>query len=190
MEFEKSVTFKLPRIGADEGALRSIETVLSQSGTCVYRYYQDVFDSLDGLLADRKLPLDRIELDAPAATVCIEGSGVTIHHLPDAHDIVRELQATVLKHEITLLARAADLYRLMLMFVFFSAWARDDYTAMMIAFVVGALLEHAANPLIVKKPLVKLPLGMQIDQRIWLVGGLVALVLLTLVKGRLFGEDR
>lgn len=101
MEFEKSKSFKLPRIGANAEALRTIETVLAQSGPRVYRYYQDAFDSLDALLADRELPLDRIDLDAPAATVCIERSGVTVHHRPEAHDTVRELQDAILKYEIT-----------------------------------------------------------------------------------------
>ena len=53
---------------------------------------------------------------------------------------------------------------------------------MMITFVIGVLLEHTANTLIVKKPLVKLPFGMQIDQRIWSGGSMVALVLVMLVK--------
>jgi hypothetical protein len=182
MEFEKSKRFKLPRIGVNAEALRAIETVLAESGPCVYRYYQDAFDSLDALLADRELPLDRVDLNAPAATVCIERSGVTVHHLPEAHDTVRELQAAILKHEILPLARVADLCRLMLMVVFFGAWLRDGYAFMMITFVIGVLLEHAANTLIVKKPLVKLPFGMQIDQRIWWVGGMVALVLVTLAR--------
>lgn len=182
MEFEKSKSFKLPRIGANEDALRAIETVLAQSGPCVYRYYQDTFDSLDALLAGRELPLDRIDLDAPAATVCIERSGVTVHHLPEAHDTVRELQDAILKYEITPLARAADLYRLVLMVVFLGAYLRDAYSFMMVTVVVGALLEHTANTLIVKKPLVKLPFGMQINQRIWLVGGMVTLVVVMLAR--------
>ena len=118
MEFEKSKSFKLPRIGVNAEALRAIETVLTQSGPCVHRYYQDTFDSLDALLASRKLPLDRIDMDAPVATVCIERSGVTVQHLPEAHDTVGELQAAILKYEITPLARVADLCRLMLMVVF------------------------------------------------------------------------
>ena len=182
MEFEKSKSFKLPRIGVNAEALRAIENVLAESGPCVYRYYQDTFDSLDALLAGRELPLDRIELDAPAATVCIERAGVTVHHLPEAHEAVRELQAAILKHEITPLARAADLYRLVLMVVFLGAYLRDAYSFMMVTGVVGALLEHTANTLIVKKPLVKLPFGMQIDQRIWLVGGMVTLVLVMLAR--------
>ncbi len=182
MEFEKSKSFKLPRIGVNEEALRAIETVLAQSGPCVYRYYQDAFDSLDALLAGRDLPLERIELDAPAATVCIERSGLTVHHRPEAHDIVRELQAAILKYEITPLARLADLCRLMLMVVFFGAWLGNGFAFMMITFVVGVLLEHTANTLIVKEPLVKLPFGMQIDQRIWWVGSMVALVLVMLAR--------
>lgn len=182
MEFEKSKSFKLPRIGANTEALRAIETILAQTGPCVYRYYQDTFDSLDALLAGRELPLDRIDLDSPAATVCIERSGVTVHHRPAAHDIVRELQAAILKHEITPLARLVDLCRLMLMVVFLGAWLRDGYSLMMITFVVGMLLEHAANSLIVKELLVKLPFGMRIDQRIWLVGSMVAFVLVTVAR--------
>lgn len=182
MEFEKSKSFKLPRIGANAEALRAIETVLAQSGPCVYRYFQDAFDSLDALLAGRDLPLERIDLDSPAATVCIERSGLTVHHRPEAHDIVRELQAAILKYEITPLARLADLCRLMLMVVFFGAWLGNGFAFMMITFVVGVLLEHTANTLIVKEPLVKLPFGMQIDQRIWWVGSMVALVLVMLVK--------
>jgi hypothetical protein len=182
MEFEKSKSFKLPRIGANAEALRAIETVLAKSGPCVYRYYQDAFDSLDALLAGRDLPLERIDLDSPAATVCIERSGVTVHHRPEAHDIVRELQAAILRQEITPLARAADLYRLMLMVVFLGAYLRDAYSLMMVTGVVGALLEHTANTLIVKKPLVKLPFGMQIDQRIWWVGGMGTLVLVMLAR--------
>lgn len=182
MEFEKSKRFRLPRIGVNAKALRTIETELAKSGPCVYRYYQDAFDSLDALLANRELPLDRIELDAPAATVCIERSGITVHHRTETHDIVRELQAAILKYEITPLARVADLCRLMLMVVFFGAWLGDGFAVMMITFVVGVLLEHTANTLIVKDPLVKLPFGMQIDQRIWWVGSMVALVLVMLVK--------
>lgn len=182
MEFEKSSMFKLPRIGVNAEALRSIEAVLAKSGPCIYRYYQDAFESLDALLAGRALPLDRIDLDAPGATVCVERSGVTVHHLPEAHDIVRELKAAILKHEILPLARVADLCRLMLVVVFSGAWIRDGFAFMMITFVVGVLLEHSANTLIVKEPLVKLPFGMQIDQRIWWVVGMVALVLVMLAK--------
>lgn len=189
MEFEKSSMFKLPRIGADAEALRSIETVLAKSGPCVYRYYQDAFDSLDALLAGRELPLDRIDLDAPAATVCIERSGVTVHHLPEAQDTVRELQAVMLKHEITPLARMADLCRLMLIVVFSGAWIRDGFAFMMITFVVGMLLEHTAKTLIVKEPLVKLPFGMQIDQRIWWVVVMVALVLVMVAKSLAIAYD-
>jgi hypothetical protein len=182
MEFEKSKNFKLPRIGVDAEALRAIETVLAESGPCVYRYYQEIFDSLDALLAARELPLHRIELDAPAATVSIERAGVTVHHLPEAHDTVRELQAAILKHEILPLARVADLCRLTLIVAFLGAFFRDDDALVFVTFVVGALLEHVASPLIVRKPLVKLPLGMQVDQRIWLVGGVMALVLVTMYK--------
>ena len=95
---------------------------------------------------------------------------------------MRELQAALLKYEITPLARVADLCRLMLVVVFFGAWLRDGFAFMMITFVVGALLEHTADSLIVKEPLLKLPFGMQIDQRIWWVVGMVALVLVMLVK--------
>ena len=182
MEFEESSFFKRPRIGVNAEALRSIEAVLAKSGPCVYRYYQDAFDSLDALLAGRELPLDRIELDAPAATVCIERSDITVHHLPEAHDIVRELHAAILKHEISPLARLADLCRLMLMAVFFWAWLGNGFAFMMITFVVGMLLEHNVNSLVVKEPLVKLPFGMQIDQRISWVGSMFALVLVILVK--------
>lgn len=68
------------------------------------------------------------------------------------------------------------------MVVFLGAYLRDAYSLMMVTGVVGALLEHTANTLIVKNPLVKLPFGMQIDQRIWWVGGMVALVLVTLAR--------
>ncbi len=183
MEFEKSSMFKLPRIGADAEALRSIETVLAKSGPCVYRYYQDSFDSLEALLAGRELPLDRIDLDAPAATVCIERSGVTVHHLPEAHDTVRELQAVMLKHEITHLARVANFYALVLVVLFLGAWLRDSYSFLVLIWIVAALLHHVASPLEVKNPLMKLPIGMQIDQRIWLVAGVVAILLATWAKG-------
>ncbi len=182
MEFEKSKSFKLPRIGANAEALRAIETVLAPPGPYVYRYYQDTFDSLDALLADRELPLDRIELDAPAATVCIERSGVTVHHLPEARDTVRELQAAILKYEITPLARAANFYQMLLFVVLVAAWIRDTYDILVITLVVSALVHHGATPLEVKRPIMKLPFGMQIDQRIWLVAGLVVMALATLAK--------
>jgi hypothetical protein len=182
MEFEKSSTFKLPRIGVNAEALRAIETVLTESGTCVYRYYQDACDSLDALLARRGLPLDRIDLDAPAATVCIDRSGVTVHHLPEAHDIVRELQAAILKHEITSLARMANFYELVLAAVLLGAWLRDSYSILILTWILGTLLHHVASPLEVKKPLIKLPFGMQINQHLWVVAVIVALVLVMVTK--------
>jgi hypothetical protein len=182
MEFEKSSMFKLPRIGADAEALRSIEAVLAKSGHCAYRYYQDAFDSLDALLAGRELPLDRIDLDAPAATVCIERSGVTVHHRPAAHDTVRELQAAILKHEIAPLARLANFYQLMLFVVLVAAWIRDAYDILVITIVVSALLHHVATPLEVKKPIINPPFGMRMNQQIIMAGCIVVFVLLTLVK--------
>lgn len=177
MEFSKTQFFKVSPIGADEKALRAIAAELSRSGECTFAHYQDRFPSLDALLAGRPLPLDRLELDAPAATVLIERHGVTVHHLPDADD-VEALREVLQRFTIPPLARCGLLCQLVLIGLVLIAWLKSDFSFMVLVFVVSALLDHVLNTLAIPDPVVRLPWGMGSDQQRVQIGLGIAVVVL------------
>lgn len=177
MEFSKTQFFKLSPIGADEKALRAIAAELSKSGDCTFAYYQDRFPSLDALLAGRPLPLDRLELDAPAATVLIERHGVTVHHLPDADDDLEALREVLQRFTIPHLARCGLLCQLVLIGLVLVAWVKSDFSFMVLVFVVSMLLEHVLSTLAIPDPVVRLPWGMSSDHRVQTGLGIAIVVL-------------
>lgn len=182
MDFSKTQIFKLPPIGADEKALRAVAAELSKSGEFTCAHYQDRFPSLDALLAGRTQPLDRLELDAPLATVLIERHGVTVHHLPEADDRVDALRARLQRFTIPPLARCGILCQLVLLALMLLAWLRSDYGTFALVFVVGALLGHVLSTLAIPHPVVKLPLGMQPNQRFQSGLGIAAVALFVAVE--------
>jgi len=178
MDFAKTQNFKSPPIAADEKALRAIEAVLAKSGECTYAHYQDRYSSLNALLTGRSLPLDRLELDAPAATVIIEPNGVTVYHLPEAVDMVGELSEVLQRAKIISLARGALIYKITLIALLCLAMFRDDLAFFALVAVVGALLDHVLEEHPIPRTIVKLPFGMNVGPRTMKFSGIAAILVI------------